>query len=106
MAGINWVFSRDTSSVQPDYSQFGPNHGVVLSADDPHLAAQVAAAQKAGVPYAIWIPAGEGGNTAQAYAHTLAGLNAKYHPTLLVPDLEFGQKGGPGSAQWKWNDDM
>lgn len=77
----------------------------LLAANDPNLAAAMAAAQQKGVKAGIWVPAGDEGLPEQ-YAAKLVDLYKKYGPNVLVPNIEFTGKGYEGSAGWNWNQRM
>lgn len=69
--------------------------------DDPRLQQQIARARAANVEFGIWgDPHGMG---AEDFARHMAGLNQRYRPSVLVPDIEFQGKGYEGSPGWQYN---
>ncbi len=107
MAAANVVYSRDTSSVQPDYAALkAAGVTVALNASDPNLAAQIERARQNGMEPAIWIPATPPGVDPVAYGKYMAALVQTYKPSSIIPNIEFAGKGGQGSDGWNWNQAM
>lgn len=100
----NYGFVRDTQNAH-DYQTYrrAGIDTILLNPDDPGFEKAWAGAQAAGGGnYGIWIPS-KGGVSPESYAQRAAYLSSKYHPSVLVPDIEFEGKGGVGSEGWNWN---
>lgn len=79
----------------------------LFAADDPRLAQQVARARAAGSEFGIWAdPAWSSGGDPEAFARYMAGINQRYNPSVLVPDIEFVGKGYQGSPGWNYNQQL
>jgi hypothetical protein len=100
----NYGFVRDIENAHDfqTYRRAGIDT-ILLNPDDPGFEKGWAAAQQAGGGnYGIWIPS-KTGVSPESYAQRAAQLSSKYHPSVLVPDIEFEGKGGVGSEGWNWN---
>jgi hypothetical protein len=101
---MGYGFVRDTNTwgVNSIPLDFWKQQGInpLFQAGDTNLAS--ALARSGG---GIWAAA-QNGESPQAYAQRLAQLANQYHPSILVPDVEFVGKGYKGSAGWNWNDAM
>lgn len=96
-----YVFSRLTSSVQPDYAKIAASGAIIaLNAEDPQIAQQIAAARQAGAKVAIWLPAHQGQDPV-AYGRHMAALAQYYKPDAVLPNIEGAQgKASSGGSQW------
>jgi hypothetical protein len=102
----NIVYSRSTASVQPDYKTLAAQGvTVALSADDPHLAEQIARARENGMNPAIWIPATNGADATE-YGKKMAGIVQQYQPSSIIPNVEADGKGYAGSKGYNWSNEM
>jgi cell wall-associated NlpC family hydrolase len=104
LAEVHYGFVRASNS-GVDYGKLlsAGYNGVLFHPDDPDLAQAISTARAAGIPdVGIWAPAH--GQDPEAFALGLAALTDKYHPSIVVPDVEFEGKGPPGSPQWEWSE--
>jgi hypothetical protein len=99
----NYGFVRDYANAHDfaAYQKAGLDT-ILLNADDPNLARDYAQARASGAGnIGIWIPSKN--LDPESYARRAAQIASTYHPSVLVPDIEFEGKGGAGSAGWNWN---
>lgn len=95
-----YVFSRDTNSVEPDYASIAKAGATVaLNAYDTRLPEQVAKARQAGAQVAIWIPHHDETTNPTAYAQQMASIVQTYKPDSIIPNVE-------GSNTQQWSTDM
>jgi hypothetical protein len=76
----------------------------LIAYNDPRLAAVAAALRGQGRDFGIWGAPGD--MDPEAFARQMAGVNQRYHPSVLVPDLEFESKGYSGSPGWQYNQQL
>lgn len=107
MAGVStYGFVRDAPNAQAwdDYHKMGLQ-ALLMNVEDPRFSAGLQAAIQQGFQGGLWIPAHTGADPIQ-YAHQMAQYAAKYHPSVLVPNIEYQGKGIEGSPGWDWSEKM
>lgn len=96
-----FVRSSQDAQAYDQYAQAGIRD-ILLNAEDPYLAQAYADAIKKGLHPGIWLPSKTGVSPDQ-YVAQAAMLAQRYHPSVLVPDVEFEGKGYQGSPGWDWS---
>lgn len=97
-------YVRDTANAH-DYAKYRAAgiDTILLNPNDPNFAQTWANAQRAGGNFGIWMPS-DPNLSPEAWAKRAGYLANTYHPSVLVPDVEFEGKGYQGSRGWQWND--
>lgn len=109
-----WGFVRTRGNAQAydDYHKMGLT-GLLMNVEDPEFARGLNDAATQGFQGGLWIPGNTGADPIE-YARQMAAYAAKYHPSILVPNIEYigkGFKGGPAYENqtmpgWDWNEAM
>ena len=100
----NWGFVRDAGGYGKDFAAMlkAGYTGLLFLGDDPNIGRGMAEARNAGLQVGIWQP--PHGRNPEQLAANLAQLNEKYHPQMIVADIESEGKGYQGSEGWNYNE--
>lgn len=95
-----YVFSRDTSSVRPDYAQIAQSGATIaLNFEDKNLREEMQRARDAGAKVAIWIPAHNDQDPVR-YGQQMASIVQYLKPDAILPNIEAQGKVSRGGDVW------